>query len=77
MGPLIYGFFSTVNTTVLHNPQLVDSADSEEPWIPKNHGYRGLTLRYRQIFGYKGGFAPLTTMLFKGQLYTHSYPFGC
>ena len=28
-GPLIRGFFSTVNTTVLHDPRLVESADVE------------------------------------------------
>lgn len=26
-------FFSIVNTTVLHGPQLVESRDVEEPWI--------------------------------------------
>ena len=28
-GPLIHGFFSIVNTTVLHDPCLVESADAE------------------------------------------------
>ena len=35
--------FSIVSSTVLHNPWLVESADAdtEEPWIQRNQGYRG------------------------------------
>ena len=44
VGPLIHGFFSIVNTTVLHDPWLLESADAEpqiqradcgleHPWI--------------------------------------------
>ena len=40
MGPLIRGFFSIVNTTVLHDLQLIESADAE-PRIWRKHGYRG------------------------------------
>ena len=35
MGPLICGFFSIVNTTVLYNPWLVESRDAE-PQIQRN-----------------------------------------
>ena len=31
MGPLIYGYFSIVNTEVLHSLRLVESLDAEEP----------------------------------------------
>ena len=33
--PLIREFFSGVNTTVLHGPQLVESTDTEGPWIQR------------------------------------------
>ena len=32
-GPLTHGVFSLVSTTVLHNPWLVESADTEEAQI--------------------------------------------
>lgn len=44
MGPLTHGFFLTVNTTVLHGLQLVDAVDVE-PWIWRNHRYRGTGTR--------------------------------
>ena len=33
LGPLVCGYFSVVNTTVLHGPWLAESADLEELWI--------------------------------------------
>ena len=37
MGPLICGvLFSIVNTTVLHDPWLVESTDGEEPLMQKS-----------------------------------------
>ena len=33
MSPLISGFFSVVNTIILHNLRLLESADMEEPQI--------------------------------------------
>ena len=52
MGPLICGYFSIVNTTVLHGLRLVESVDVEEPCI--------------QRADYK--LYALTPVLFKGQL---------
>ena len=54
---------SIVNSTVLHDLQLVESTDVEEPHIQKAD-YVG----FRQL----GGSAPLTPVLFKGQLYIFS-----
>ena len=42
MDPLICRFLKTVNSTVLHNPWLVESMDVVS-WIQKNHGYWGTT----------------------------------
>ena len=44
-GPLTYGFFSIVNTPPLHDPQLVESSDTEGL-----HICGGLTMSYTQIF---------------------------
>ena len=44
VGPLIHGFFSVVNTTVLHDPWSVASMDVEFR-IWRSHLYRGLTLK--------------------------------
>ena len=33
LSPLIGGYFSTVNATVLHGPWLGESMDAEELWI--------------------------------------------
>lgn len=50
---LIHKYFSVVNSTVLHNPWLVESVDgdwgTEEPWI------QGLTINYTWIFDYMEG----------------------
>ena len=45
VGPLIQRFFSIVNTTVVHNQQLVESTDAE-PRMKGNLGYGGLTINY-------------------------------
>ena len=50
MGPCICGFFSIVNTTVLHYTWLVESADMEGPWFWRNHVYWGPTISYALIF---------------------------
>ena len=55
-GPLTGAFFSIVNTTVLHDPWLVESVDmkpgTEEPQIQRNHitaHNRGRTISYMQL----------------------------
>lgn len=40
MGPVTCGFLSTVNTTVLHDLQLVEFTDAE-PWIQRNQIFKG------------------------------------
>ena len=53
VGPLILDVFSIVNTTVLHDLQLVESADAnmKKPQIRRNHVYQGgPTAAYRQDF---------------------------
>ena len=58
MDPLIRGYFSIVNTTVLHgDPWLVDSTDAE-PQIQRNCVYRGLTMSYTWILDYVDGWYP-------------------
>ena len=50
-------FFSVVNTSVLHNPQLVESMDVElQIW--RNRVYGGLTISYMQIFDCVEGKCP-------------------
>lgn len=44
----MHGFLPVVNTAVLHYPLLVESLDVE-PWIRRNHRYRGLTINYVPI----------------------------
>ena len=68
MGPLIHGVFSIVNIEVLHDLRLVKSADTGEPQMWRNCGYKGLTVSYTQSFE-RGGSAPLIPTLFKGQPY--------
>ena len=76
-GPLMRGFFPIVNTTVLHNPRMAESADAI-PQIWRNCMYRGT--RYTERANYKlymgfwlcRGSEPLTPTLFKGQLYHFS-----
>ena len=46
--PLIHRFFSVVNTTVVHDPWVVESVNVEL-WIGRNRGYRGLTMSFMQI----------------------------
>ena len=64
---LYVDFFSTVNTTVLHNMSLADSRDAE-PRKWRNHGYGELTINYTCIFNCTDSVA-LTPALFNGQLY--------
>lgn len=40
MGPVTCGFLSTVNTTVLHDLQLVEFTDAET-WIQRNQIFNG------------------------------------
>ncbi|XP_033283799.1 U2 small nuclear ribonucleoprotein auxiliary factor 35 kDa subunit-related protein 2 isoform X1 [Orcinus orca] len=58
----------SVNTVVLHGLQLVEPKDAE-PQIQRNHGCGEPTLSYTWIFNCVEGQCPLTTALFKGQLY--------
>ena len=62
MSPLIHGFFSIVNTTVLQDPRLVSSVNAEP---------RMRMADYKLYMDFQAcrGWAPLTPMLFKGQLY--------
>ena len=64
MGPLTCGRFSVVNTTVLHDPWLVESADMEEPETERAdyQPYANSQLH--------GGPVPLPPSLFKGQCLT-------
>lgn len=62
VGPLTLGFFSIVNTVVLHNPWLVQSMDTE-PQI-----WRANCKLYSD-FGLCREAGSLTPALFKGQLY--------
>ena len=64
-GPLIHGFFSSVNTAVLRDPWLVESMDAEPL-------YRGQAISSTQIFDCAEGQCPLTPVLFKGPLYSDS-----
>ena len=54
MGPLIGGFFSIVNTTELHDLQLVESVDVE-PTVDVELLYRGPAIINTQIFDYAEG----------------------
>lgn len=48
MGPLVHRFYSRVNTAVLYNLQLVESANAEsetEPWIQINLEYEEVLLQ--------------------------------
>ena len=57
MGPLIYGIFSVVNSTGLHNPWSVESMDAElQIW--RNHVYRGPAINYTWIFNSQEGLCP-------------------
>lgn len=47
--PLLCRYFSKVNATLLHNPQLVKPGDAE-PQTRRNLGYGGPTISYMQIF---------------------------
>lgn len=49
-----HGFFSIANTSVPHNPWLVESSDAEQ-WIQRNHRERGPTVSYTWIFNYVEG----------------------
>lgn len=68
VGQLIHGCFSTVNTTVLQYLWLT-------PWM-WNQEYEGTVYIWRANcklytdFWLQGGLAPLTPVLFKGQLYS-------
>lgn len=42
--------FPKINTTVLHDPMLVQSINLD-PWVKRNHIYRERTLSYMGIFG--------------------------
>ena len=66
MGPLIYGFFSIVNTTGLHIPWSVESVDAELQ-ICRNYVYRGPAINYTWIFNSQEGRCPKPPALFKGQ----------
>ena len=71
---LYVDFFSTVNTTELHNMWLADSMDAEpQKW--RNHGYGGLTINYTHIFNCTDLVA-LTPALFKGQLHIQNWKQG-
>ena len=56
-GPLIHGFFSIVNTTLLHDPWLVEFLDVE-PQIWRDLVYRRQTIHYTHIFGCPKGQCP-------------------
>ena len=61
-------FFSIVNTSVIHNSWLVESADAE-PQIRKNHIlYTERDYKLSVVFQLWGGWALLTPTLFKDQL---------
>ena len=68
--------FSVVNTIVLHDLPLAESLDMEL-WIGRNRIYGGLTIKLYMDFRLQGGSAPLTPMLFKGQLDIHMYLQRC
>ena len=57
MGTLTPRFFSRVDATVLHYPQLVKSTDAE-PQIWRNQGYRRPTINCTQIFDCREGQSP-------------------
>ena len=65
MGPLVHRFYSIVNTTVPHNPQLLESVDAEpqrtmdtdESQIWRNCGCGGRTIHGFQLHG---GLVPLS-----------------
>ena len=66
-------FFSTVNTTVLHDLRLVESGDAE-PLIQRNHIYGMATVSYTWIdLQLCRGLTPLILVLFNGQLYFFIY----
>lgn len=66
-GPFIWGFFSIVNTAVLHNVWLL-----MKPWIQRNWACGWQAVNCTWIFSYLEVSAP-DPALFKGQLYIHSY----
>lgn len=59
--------FSVVNTAVLQEPWLVEPADAEQ-WILRNLEHWAVAVSYTQILHCVGRSAPLTLVLFKGQL---------
>ena len=65
MGPLKCRFFSIVNTTVPPDPRLVESTDVEE--LPIRRADYQLYVDFRPC----GESEPLTSTLFKGQLYSY------
>ena len=73
MGPHTCGFFSVVNTIVLHDRQLVESSDVE-PLTQRSCCMEKLCIwsadyNLQADFRICRGSAPLTPALFKGQLY--------
>lgn len=54
---LYVDYFSTVNTTVLYNLQLVESVD-EVLQIERKRVYRGLTISYMWILSSAKGWCP-------------------
>ena len=66
--PFIHGFFSVVNSMLLHDLQLVESA-AAVPWIQRNCEYGGPAISCMD-FTLWGGGVPLTLELFMGQLYS-------
>lgn len=65
---LIHIFFSTVNTTILQAPCLVESTDIEGPLKQRNMVLGELTINYMHIFHWADSWCPLPPMLFKSQL---------
>lgn len=66
MGLLVLGLLSIVNTTVLHNPQLVKPVEVEPQ---RNCRYGAPTVSHVWIFWLNGESVLLTLLLFKDQLY--------
>lgn len=68
MGPLTHGFFSIVNTILLHDPRLVESMDVEL-WMQRNRGCRGALQSSTHISdcSVSGSLRPV---LLKGPLYS-------
>ena len=65
-GPLILRYFSTANTTVLHNLRLVESSDTEEQQIQRNPGYRWVNYKLYVDFQPHRGLASLVPHVVQG-----------